>query len=219
MSRIPVLVSLLACFALPCGCHDSARGSAPPATVAADPLTELAGIPEAIDAEIQRVLDPIHEVDRVLDRLATMPQRLGIDAASLRTLAFASLRDGRVEVDLALPAEARAEVVALLESIRTIGASLRETPGRVAASTKAIAGHGAKAVGLVTKLQSRGQAKLLLPLVSAQERARVQSELAEIARMDAEIKAVIGEAKSTVVGLPARCREALAKLTQALVTG
>ncbi|MBX7084625.1 MAG: hypothetical protein K1X88_35800 [Nannocystaceae bacterium] len=218
MSRIPVAVALLACLALPCGCHTSRRGSTPPAA-AADPLAELAGIPEAIDAEIQRALDPIHQVDAVLDRLATMPGRLGIDAASLRTLAFASLRDGRVEVALELPAEARAEVVALLESIRTLGASLRETPGRVAASTKAIAGQGAKAVGLVTQLQSRGKAKLLLPLVSADERARVQSQLAEIARMDAEIKAVVGEAKQTVVGLPARCREALVKLTQALVTG
>jgi hypothetical protein len=212
-----IVVSLAAIATLSLGCAHKSRDTKPPQEeTSADPMAELEGIPAAIDAEVQLVLEPIHEVDRVLEQVSTMPGRLGIEPKGLRALALASLKDGEVAINLQLSTEARAEVEALLESVRKISVGLRDTPERIAVSTKNIVAQGAKAVALTGKLTVKFQAKMALPFVSVEEKARLQEQLATVQRIEADVKARVAEAKSTVVDLPARGTEALAKLTAAL---
>lgn len=210
------IVTLVAIVSLSLGCAKQPRETNHPQSADVDPMAELSAIPAAIDAEVQLVLAPIHEVDRVLDQVSTMPQRLGIEPKGLRALALASLSEGKVAVNLDLPADARAEVETVLASIHTIAIGLRDTPERIALSTKKIVGHGAKAVAITGKLTARFQAKLALPFVSADETARVQEQLAAIAKIESDVRGQVAAAKSTVVDLPARTTAALAKLTAGL---
>lgn len=176
-------------------------------------------MPAAIETELNLVLAPIHGVDQVVEQLTTMPDRLGIDAASLRALAAASLREGSVVVELDASAEVRAEVEQLLLTIRGIGEGFRATPQRLAAAAKRIAARGAKATVLVTKLTTRHQIKLMSPFTPAEEKARVTGELEAIAKIEAEIKLAVTTAQSTVLGLPARTTAAAAKIAAAFTVG
>lgn len=218
MTRIPSLLALCAVVALPMGCGNKDKGTQNPDEAAegdVDPLEELKSIPDQIQAEVDTVLQPINDVDVVVDQVTTMPDRLGVDAAGLRALAKASLQSGEVSVELDVTAEAKAEIEGVLKTINGIAVGLKETPQRATAATKNIVAMGAKATALVGKLQAKYQAKLSNPLAKAEDKAKIQADLNAVMQLDGEIKAIVADAKSTVTGLPAKGTEALAKLTAA----
>lgn len=222
MQRITLALSLLALVVAPAACGKKDKQSKNPDEAAEsdkDPLEELKGIPVAIQAEVDMVLQPINDVDVVINQLAEMPGRLGVDAKALTGLASASLKDGKVEVSIDVSAEAKAEVEALLNTVKGIGIGLKEIPNRVPVATKNIVGHGAKAVALVTKLTAKYQAKLSSPFTKADEKLKIQGELDMVVKLDADIKATVGDAKNTVMSVPAKGTEALAKITAAFTAG
>mgnify|MGYP000370216856 CR=1 FL=1 len=187
----------------------------PLSALGADPLVELQAIPAQIQAEVDLVLQPITDVDVVIDQVTSMPQTLGVDAASLRGLAKASFENGEVAVNLDIAADAKAEVEAVLVKIKGIATGLKETPERVKTATGNIVAIGTKATGLVTKLTAKYQAKLSNPLLKADAKAKIQADLDTVLKLDADIKGTISDAKSTVTSLPDKGKEALIKLTAA----
>ncbi len=220
--RIIIALSLVTLAMGPLACEKKDKGTKNPDDAGEsdkDPLTELQSIPGAIQAEVDMVLKPITDVDVVIDQVSTMPSRLGVDAKGLRGMASASLTNGEVAVNLDISAEAKAEIVAVLETIKGIGVGLKETPQRAATATKNIVAQGAKAAALVAKLTAKYQAKLSSPLTKAEEKLKIQAELDGVMKVDADIKAMVGEAKSTVTSLPAKGTEALAKITAAFTAG
>ena len=222
MQRTILAVSLLALIVAPTGCAKKDKKSKSPDEAAEsdkDPLEELKGIPAAIQAEVDFVLQPINDVDVVIEAFASMPGRLGVDAKGLMGMASASFGDGKVEVNMEVSAEAKAEIEGLLKTVKGIGVGLKEMPQRVPVATKNILGHGAKAVGLVTKLTAKYQAKLSSPFTKADEKLKIQGELDIVVKLDADIKATVGDAKNTVMGLPSKGTEALAKITAAFAAG
>jgi hypothetical protein len=222
MKRITALVALCAVVSLPAlGCTKKDKGTENPdsAESDADPLTELQAIPDQIQAEVDMVLQPINDVDVVVEQVTSIPTEHGVDAASLTGLAKASFEGGTVSVDLDVSAEAKAEIETMLKTIQGIAVGLKETPERATAATKNILALGVKATGLVGKLQAKYQAKLSNPLAKAEEKAKIQGELDLVLKIDGEIKTTIGEAKSTVTGVPAKGTEAMGKLTAALAGG
>ena len=72
---------------------------------------------------------------------------------------------------------------------------------------------------LVATLTASINAKLANPMLKADAKVSLQADLAAVATADGEIKALVGDAKATVTGLPALGVEALAKLTGALAGG
>lgn len=227
MIRIPHLLMLCAALALPlAGCANKDKSSNNPDEASdsdVDPLVELQSIPDQIQAEVDMVLQPITDVDVVIDQVTSMPQTLGVDAASLKGMAAASLKADEegvaVEIDLDLEAEARAEVEAVLAKVRGIAVGLRATPENVKVATGNIAELGVKATGLVTKLTAQYQAKLSNPMLKAEKKAELQAELDIVVQLDADIKATVTDAKSTVTELPSKGKEALVKLTAAFAGG
>ncbi|HWB81073.1 MAG TPA: hypothetical protein VG755_39190 [Nannocystaceae bacterium] len=222
MQRLTIALSLVTLFAAPLACEKKDKGTKNPDEATdsdKDPMAELQGIPGQIQAEVDLVLKPITDVDVVIDQVTTMPDRLGVDAKGLRAMASASLTNGEVAVNLDISAEAKAEVVAVLETVKGIGVGLKETPARATTATKNIVALGAKATALVAKLTAKYQAKLSSPFTKAEEKLKLQAELDGIVKVDADIKAMIGEAKSTVTGLPAKGTEAMAKITAAFTAG
>lgn len=224
MSRISLLLFLSATLALPLtGCSKKDKGTENPDEAAendVDPLEELKSIPDQIQAEVDVVLQPITDVDVVIDQVTSMPQTLGVDAASLKGMAAASLSsDGEISVELDIAAEAKAEVEAVLVKVKGIATGLKKTPERVKVATTHIVELGAKSTALVTKLTAQYQAKLTNPLLKADAKAKIQADLDLIVKLDADIKATVSDAKATVTELPSKGKEALVKLTQAFAGG
>jgi len=221
MSRASLLLLLSLALAAPLSaCSKKDKGTTNPDEAAeaegeVDPLEELKAIPTQVQAEVDLVLQPITDVDVVIDQVTSMPQTLGVDAASLRGLAKASLENGEVSVDLDIAADAKAEVEAVLVKIKGIVTGLKETPERVKTATGNIVALGTKATGLVGKLTAKYQAKLSNPLLKADAKAKIQADLDTVIKLDADIKATISDAKSTVTSLPNKGKEALVKLTAA----
>ncbi|MCA9710691.1 MAG: hypothetical protein KDK70_32920, partial [Myxococcales bacterium] len=202
-----------------------------------DPLAELQSIPTQIQAEVDMVLQPITDVDVVIDQIAAMPGELGIDAASLTAMAKASLegaasasvQDGEVSIEIDasatadVAAEAKAEVEAkikeVLLKVRGIVVGLKETPERAKTATTNIVALGTKSAALVTKLTAQYQAKLGNPLLKADAKAEIQANLDAVIKLDADIKATITDAKATVTELPSKGKEALVKITAAFAGG
>ncbi|MBC8073032.1 MAG: hypothetical protein IAG13_32215 [Deltaproteobacteria bacterium] len=218
MQRLTLALTLVTLVAAPLGCAKQDKGTKNPdqdSKSDKDPLEELKDVPNQIQAEVDGVLKPITDVDVVIEQVSTMPGRLGVDAAGLRGLASASLTNGEVAINLDITAEAKAEVQAVLDTIKGIGVGLKETPKRATAATQNIVALGAKSAALVAKLTAKYQAKLSSPLTKAEEKLKIQAELDSVVKLDADIKAVVGDAKSTVMGLPAKGTEAMAKITAA----
>lgn len=222
MQRITLALTLLALAVSPAACSKKDKQSKNPDDAAEsdkDPLEELKGIPVAIQGEVDMVLQPINDVDVVIEQISSMPGRLSIDAKGLTAMASASLKDGTVAVNLDISAEAKAEVEVLLNTVKGIGIGLKELPNRVPVAAKNIVGHGAKAAALVAKLTAKYQAKLSSPFTKAEEKLKIQGELDIVVKLDADIKATVGTAKETVMGLPSKGTEALAKITAAFAAG
>ncbi|MBK6917581.1 MAG: hypothetical protein IPH07_09290 [Deltaproteobacteria bacterium] len=222
MTRTAVLLSLVVLTAAPLGCQKKDKETKNPDDAAEsdkDPLEELKGIPVAIQAEVDGVLKPITDVDVVIDQVTTMPERLGVDPKGLRAMASASLKDGTIAVNLDIGADAKAEIEGVLATIKGIGIGLKETPQRVPVAAKNIVAQGAKAAALVAKLTAKFQAKLSSPFTKAEEKLKIQADLDAVMKLDVDIKTTVNEAKSTVMGLPAKGTEALAKITAAFTAG
>lgn len=219
MSRASLLLILSFALAAPLtGCSKKDKNTTNPDEAAegeVDPLVELQAIPDQIQAEVDLVLQPITDVDVVIDQVTSMPATLGVDAASLRGLAKASFENGEVSVNLEIGAEAKAEVEAVLVKITGIVTGLKETPERVKTATGNIVGLGAKATGLVSKLTAKYQAKLSNPMLKADAKAKIQGELDIVIALDAQIKGTVSDAKATVTSLPDMGKDALVKLTAA----
>jgi hypothetical protein len=222
MTRTAMLLSVLVVAVAPMGCNKKDKGSKNPdesAETDKDPMEELKGIPAAIQAEVDMVLQPITDVDVVIDKVTTMPERLGVDPKGLRAMASASLKDGTIAVNIDIAADAKAEIEGVLQTIKGIGVGLKETPQRAATATKNIVAQGAKAAALVAKLTAKYQAKLSSPFTKDEEKLKIQADLDMIVKLDADIKTTVGEAKSTVMSLPSKGTEALAKITAAFTAG
>ena len=225
MPRISLLVFLSAALTLPAvtGCANKDKGTENPeaSDSDADPLVELQSIPDQIQAEVDMVLQPINDVDVVIDQVTSMPQTLGIDAGSLKAMAAASLsakaEDGELSLtaDLDIAADAKAEVDEVLLKVQGIATGLRQTPERAKTATTNIVALGANATALVGKLTAKYQAKLSNPMLKAEKKAEIQAELDIVIKLDADIKAVVNDAKTTVTELPSKGKEALVKLTAA----
>lgn len=218
MQRITILLALITVAAAPLGCGKKDKGTKNPDEASdkdQDPLEALKNIPTQIQAEVDGVLKPITDVDVVIEQVTSIPTRYGVDAAGLRSMASASLKDGTVNVNIQVSAEAKAEIEAMLTTVKGIATGIKATPERAATATKNILALGVKATALVGKLTAKYQAKLKSPMLKADEKLKIQGELDSVMKLDGEIKTIIGDAKTTVTGIPAKGTEALAKLTAA----
>jgi len=223
-TRFVILSSLCLALALPAaGCGNKDKSTNNPEEAgdeqSGDPMAELQAIPDEIQAEIDLVLQPITDVDVVIDQVTSIPTRYGIDAGSLSALAKASMDNGEVSIELDIEGDARAEIETMLGTINGIVVGLKETPQRAKDASVKIVALGTKAAGLTTKLTAKLQAKLSNPLLKADAKANIQADLDAVMKLDGDIKAIVADAKSTVTGLPAKGTEALAKLTAAFAGG
>lgn len=222
MKRLLTFAVLGTLALAPVGCGKKDKGTDSPDGAAqedADPMVELQTIPEKIQAELDLVLQPITDIDVVVDQLTSIPTRYGMNAADLTAMASASFDGGTVEFKAEVDGEAKAEIETMIATIQGIAVGLKETPARAKTAAGNLAELGIKATGIVTKMTTSINAKLANPLLKAEKKAELQGELDLVIKFDADIKASIGDAKATVMGVPKLGTEALGKLTAALAGG
>lgn len=206
------------------GCSKKDKGTENPDEASesdVDPMTELESIPGQIQAELDLVLQPLTDVDVVIDQLTSIPSRHGLNAAELTAMAGAKFDGNSASVELNgdVSAEAKAEIDAMLTTIQGIAVGLKETPARAKDATANLVALGARATAISTKITTSLTAQLSNPLLKAEKKAEIQGQLDIVATLDADIKASIGGAKETVMSVPQKGTEALAKLTAALAGG
>lgn len=222
MKRLLTFLVLGSLAVAPMGCNKKDKGTDNPDEASeedGDPMAELQAIPDQIQAEIDLVLQPITDVDVVVDQLTSIPSRYGMNASDLTAMASAKFDGGTVEFNADVSGDAKAEIETMLATIEGIAVGLKETPARAKTATANLAELGVKATGIVTKLTTSINAKMSNPLLKAEKKAELQAELDLVMKFDADIKATIGSAKETVMGVPKMGTEALAKLTAALAGG
>lgn len=222
MKRLLTFAVLGTLALTPVGCGKKDKGTDSPDEAAnedVDPMVQLQTIPEEIQAELDLVLQPITDIDVVVDQLTSIPARYGMNAADLAGMASASFDGGTVEFNAEIDTDAKAEIETMLATVQGITVGLKETPARVKTAAGNLAQLGVKAAGIVTKMTASIQAKMANPLLKADKKAELQGELDLVVKFDADIKASIGDAKATVMGVPKLGAEALAKLTAALAGG
>ena len=222
MKRLLTVLVLGSLAIAPLGCNKKDKGTDNPDEAAqedGDPMAELQAIPDQIQGEIALVLQPITDIDAGVDQLTSIPSRYGMNATDLTAMASAKFDGGSVEFNADISGEAKAEIETMLATIGGIAVGLKETPARAKTAAANLAELGVKATGIVTKLTTSINAKMSNPLLKAEKKAELQAELDLVMKFDADIKATIGSAKETVMGVPKLGAEALAKLTAAFAGG
>jgi chromosome segregation ATPase len=221
-----LLSSLILGAALVTGCGGSNKeANAPTSTSSAkvelSAMEELKAIPKELDAEAAALTKPIDDVQSVIDQLAALPKKHGINAADMSAMAKATFEKGTVEVklDAKASAEAKAEVEAALNRLKDTTVALKATPDKVASLTTKIASATAKVPVLATKITSSATVTASNPMASADAKAHAKADLDGVKQAQADVQKSISDTQAKVTGIPALATTALAKLTASFAGG
>jgi len=198
------------------GCGSKEPNTAQDAKGAASPVDQLKGITDDISADVDAILQPINDVDTVVQAIDALPKKYGIKPADLKVMAKGAFDGGDVTVSANIKPEAKDDVVALLTKIKDIGTSLKATPDKVQALLAKLPGAVANVPVLYGKAQASLQVKANNPFGNSDEKAKAKSDLADLDKVKTDIMTKIDNVKSTVMGLPAKATDAVTKLKSAL---
>lgn len=211
-------LAVLACtgLVLPLGC-ERRSSRAPREAAAPEGILELVRLREDIRDELDTALQPIAEVDFVIDRVTTLPERIGVEASAVGALARALLAGEAVTAtfDAELSEAERAELAAAFSGIRSLADALRATPER---STKAGARIGvlaSTAADLASALTREVTTKSTSPFSTDDEKWTWALELSRVTQLASRIETEANEARTAVRALPQRSSDALARLDAA----
>jgi hypothetical protein len=217
------VLAIACCLVVPaCGGGNGGSGeTSADAEADLSAMDQLNGLSVELQAGLDTLMQPINDTQSVIDDITSMPARLNIDAASLMSMASATMESGTVSIAADFNAEAavRAEVEAVLTKLQGIVAGLKATPERVQQMSMTLAQATAKLPVLATQVTTSAQAKLANPLGSAESKAQAQADLNAVAGVQANIQAQISDVQAKVTGIPVMATEALAKLAASFAGG
>src|SRR5512140_1829190 len=222
MRSIVVAMALgLSVVGIACGGSNKEAASAESTKADLTPMDELKGIQSDLDADVKSLTKPIEDTQAVIDKLTSMPKRLGLSAGAVMGMAKGTMDNGKVEVkvDGNVTAEAKAELEATLKELNDIVVALKATPDKVAAMTKKLATVTAKVPLLATKISTSATATMSNPFGSADGKAKAKADLDNLEKVKADVNASVSEAQKKITGIPALATGALGKLTAAITTG
>lgn len=151
----------------------------------------------------------------VLDDLAKLPQKHGLKATDIASMAKATFDSGKVSVtlDADVGAEAKADVEASLTKLAEAVTALKSTPDRVAALTKKTAAATARVPILASKITASATATVSNPFGDAAGKAKAQADLDGVKQVQADVMKSVSEVQTKIVELPKLATNALAKLS------
>ncbi len=187
-----------------------------------EPMDQLKGISTSLQASVDTLMQPINDVDGLINDITSLPTKLNLDAASLMGMFSAQASsDGKIEIsaDITTDDAVKAEIEAVMERLRNIIAGLKAIPTNVKLVTVQAAEAVVALPVLATKVTASANAKIVNPFGKAEEKAQAQADLTAVAGVQTEIQGQISDIQAQITGIPAMGAEALAKITAAFAGG
>jgi F0F1-type ATP synthase membrane subunit b/b' len=188
-----------------------------------DPVAELKAIPDRIQAEIDGVLKPIDDAEKLMGELETIPERYQLSAADFKGMVqanFAVTEEGaeiQVSADLKIAEEAVAELKATIQQLKDIKVGLETTPDRVALATENIVKIGGDAVALAAEVIPSLTAKAKVAM--GEKKAEIEAQIAEVTALKDQIPQLVDDAKAKLTEIPPRAAEVGANFTASFAAG
>jgi hypothetical protein len=209
-------VLMLTLLALPLsvgGCEKKDKGEKTenPDKEGGDPLEELKAIPDRIQAEIDGLLKPIDDAEKLMAEVETIPERYSLSAKDFKGMVqanFAVTEAGaevQLSADLQVAEDAKAELIAIVQQLKDIKVGLETTPERIAVATENIAKIGADAVKLAAEVIPSLQAKAKVAM--GDKKAEIEAQIQEVMALKDQIPQLVEDAKSQITEIPARAAE------------
>jgi hypothetical protein len=222
-------VLMLALLALPLtvgGCEKKDKGEEtenPDKAEGGDPLEELLAIPDRLQAEVDGLLKPIDDAEKLMGEIETIPERYSLSAADFKGVVqanFAITEEGaeiQLSADLAVAEEAKAELIAIVQQLKDIKVALETTPDRIVVATENIVKIGADAVALAAEVIPSLAAKAKVAM--GDTKAEIEAQIAEVTALKDQIPQLVEDAKSKLTEIPARAAEVGANFTTSFAAG
>ena len=88
------------------GCSTKDPNTAADAKSDQSPVDELRAVTDDLGKDVDAIMQPINDVDDVLQKLDDLPKKYGMKASDLKAMAKASLDGGDITITANVPAEA-----------------------------------------------------------------------------------------------------------------
>jgi hypothetical protein len=216
LKQLLIAAALVSIPAYAAGCGSKDPNTAADAKGDQSPVDQLKGITDDISAEVDAILQPINDVDAVVAALDALPKKYGMKPADLKVMAKGAFDGGDITLSANVSPEAKDDVMALLQKIKGIGTGLKSTPDKVQALLGKLPGAVAQVPVLYGKAQASLQVKANNPFGNSDDKAKAKTDLADLDKVKTDIMTKIDTVKSTVMGLPDKATQAVAKLKSAL---
>lgn len=205
-----------------CGGGGQSDGkAAASASASVTPLQELQGIPKDLDADVADLTKPIDDTQAVIDQIGALPKKYGFTAADMAAMCKATMDNGSVDVKVNgdVSADAKAEIKAALEKLKSTVAGLKATPEKVAALGKKAVADTAKVPVLAGRVTTEATATSANPFGNADAKAKAKADLDSVKQVQADVSQSITNVQAKISGIPSMATTALAKLTTTLTGG
>lgn len=222
-------VLMLALLALPLsvgGCEKKDKGEKtenPDDGAKGDPLEELKAIPDKIQAEIDAVLKPIDDAEKLMADLETIPERYSLSLDDFKGMVqanFAITEEGaeiQLSADLSIAEDAQAELKATIQQLKDIKVGIETTPDRVKVAIENVAKIGADAIASAAQVIPSLTAKAKTAM--GDKKAEIEAQIAEVTALKDQIPQLVEDAKAQLTEIPARAAEVGANFTANFAAG
>lgn len=221
-----LMLTLLAFPLTMSGCEKKNKGEEttnPDEAEGGDPLEQLKAIPDRIQAEIDVVLQPIDDAEKLMADLETIPERYSLTAADFKGMVqanFAVTEEGaevEISADLSIAEDAQAELKATIQQLKDIKVALETTPDRVVVATENIVKIGGDAVKLAAEVIPSLQAKAKVAM--GEKKAEIEAQIQEVMALKDQLPQLVDDAKAQLTDIPARAAEVGANFTASFAAG
>ncbi len=198
------------------GCGKHAQSSQSPDDGAADP----AAIDASISAELEALHQPIDDAKTVAQSIRSFLARADVPKADAIVSFKASFNgtDADVSANITLEGDAQAEFDAIRAQLKTLGESLKATPDEAVAVAKSMFEKGTKGIAMATAQEQKLRAKLKMPMMNADAKAKVEADLLGNASLKASLEGKLGQLKTLPQDLAQEVTEAGAEIAAAFAS-
>ncbi|HEY4119865.1 MAG TPA: hypothetical protein VGM56_18490 [Byssovorax sp.] len=211
---LAVAVASMSASAVGCAAKDP--NTAEDAKSDQSPVDELRGLSDDLGKDVDGIMQPINDVDDVVNQLTEAPKKYGLDASDVKAMGKAAFDGGEIKLSANVKPEQRDELMALMTKIKGIPVGLNATPDKVSALVAKLPAALAKVPVLYGKAQASLQVKANNPFGNADEKAKAKADLAGLDKVKTDTMTKVDTIKTSVTALPEKATKALAKLKTAL---
>lgn len=196
------------------GCGAGGGGTKGDSKSSYDTLKE---IPDQLQAEVDKLMEPIDSVDALVKQVGELPAKANVDVPTFNAM-VAKLLNGEPVAEIpSVPDTAKAEMDAFIASIKKFQADIAATPDKATALTAMIAEKSVQVPTLVTAVAAESSAVTMNPLASKADKEAAKAQADGAKALEGDVNKKIEGIKGKIGSIPGEAAKALTKLQTALV--